>query len=121
MKLILVIDDDAQVRAVTKTILENAGYAVQTVADGNEASRFLGEIVPHLIITDILLPKKDGLELIQEARRDHPGIRIIAITGGSKVEPDTYLRIAKSFGADQLLAKPFSSQELLRMVEQVLQ
>jgi CheY-like chemotaxis protein len=121
MKLILIVDDEAPIRLMMKKTLEHAGYVVQVASDGHEASRLIGEIIPHLLITDIIMPDKEGYELIMDVRRDHPETSIIAMTGGSNLEPDFYLRIARSLGADQLLAKPFTSQELLRAVAQVLQ
>jgi two-component system, cell cycle response regulator CpdR len=100
--------------------LEEMGYLVKEACDGHDASLFLGEISPNLIITDLLMPGKDGVELIREVRHDHKGIPIIAISGGAKLVPDTYLKLAHTLGADHILAKPFTPQELLYVVDQAL-
>jgi CheY-like chemotaxis protein len=119
MKLILVVDNDDQVRTVITKTLERHGYVVRQAVDGDEASRFLQEIVPHLIITDLIMPEKGGLELISEIGRDHPDTRIIAISGMTKADPEFNLNMASALGADYVLAKPFTAKELLAAVEKV--
>ena len=103
-----------------KTILKQAGYIVRVARNGNEASKLLNQWEPDLIITDIAMPEKAGTELIQEIRSHHPAIRIIAISGAQTLQPGIYLRMANSLGADHTLAKPFSPDDLLRIVKLAL-
>jgi CheY-like chemotaxis protein len=120
MQNILVVDDEDQVRNLINTILKGAGYLVRVARNGNEASQLLNQWEPDLIITDIAMPEKAGNELIQEVRTLHPAIRIIAISGAATAQPGIYLRMANSLGADQILAKPFLPDDLLRIVKLTL-
>jgi CheY-like chemotaxis protein len=120
MKLILVVDDDVQVRLVIRKILERPDYVVHEASDGDEASRFLQEASPDLMITDLIMPGKEGLELIQEVRRNHPFAGIIAISGMTKSDPEFNLKMAQALGANCILAKPFTYQMFIGAVENVL-
>jgi len=118
---ILVVDDESEIRALVSRILKQAGYEVIEAADGNEGTRLFKENLPELLITDIIMPEKEGIETIMELRRDFPNVKIIAISGGGKsLARDTCLRFAKGLGATRTLAKPFSRQELLDAVQEVL-
>ncbi len=88
--------------------------------DGFKASRKLRGQNYDLLITDLLMPDRDGLELIREARRDYPRMRIIAMSGGGRVGHEQYLRLAKGMGADAILAKPFLPDDLCSTVDTVL-
>jgi CheY-like chemotaxis protein len=115
MKQILVVDDDAQIRSMLRTALEHEGYNVQEARDGKEAiSNLIGQNI-KLIITDIVMPEKEGLETIMEMRRDSPDIKIIAISGSKQ-----YLHIAKILGADYVYSKPFSILHLIDKVNEFL-
>lgn len=118
MQLVLVVDDDEQVCAMIKTALEAAGYEVYAARDGNQATRLMRELQPQVLITDLIMPEKEGLELIKEVRRNFPAVGIIAMTGGAKIEPEPYLKLASKLGADALLTKPFSFEELVSAVKQ---
>jgi len=118
---ILVVDDESEIRALVSRILKQAGYDVIEAADGKEGTRLFRENLPELLITDIIMPEKEGIETIMELRRDFPNVKIIAISGGGKaLARDTCLRFAKGLGASRALAKPFSRQELLDAVQEVL-
>jgi DNA-binding response OmpR family regulator len=120
LQTILVVEDDEQVRAFIKTVLKQAGYLVMTARNGQEASQFLEQCEPHLLITDLAMPQKPGNVLIEEVRTHHPAIPILAISGALTAQPGIYRKIARSLGANYLLAKPFSHDDLLQMVKGAL-
>ena len=120
MARILVIDDDATVRLSVKLALEDADHAVQAAADGREGTVLFRKSPADLVITDIFMPEKEGLETIDEIKRLRPQTKIIAISGGGRMAPDDYLMIAKSLGADRSLQKPFDIQHLVEVVAELL-
>ncbi len=120
MTTILVIDDDFYVREMLKTVLEDAGYNVLEAADGNVGIRLFNENKVHLIITDIIMPEKEGLETIQELKKTSPETKIIAMSGGAKVGPTTYLKLAQRLGANKVFQKPISITELLGSIKELL-
>jgi CheY-like chemotaxis protein len=120
MLKILLVDDEEQLRRMIKTLLERAGYTVLEACNGKEASQILQQWMPNLVLTDIVMPEKEGFELIRDLRRDHSDIRIIAMSGGARIGSQTYLKIASGLGADYVLAKPFLRQDLLSAIETVL-
>lgn len=121
MKRILVIDDDAQFRHMLCLMLQQAGYEVLPAADGEEGIRVFRRELIDLVITDIFMPEKEGLETIRELRKEFPDVKIIAISGGSrKVEEFSTLPYAKKFGAVETLAKPFRRDDLLGLIREVL-
>ena len=121
MTRILLVDDDQQFRSMLSESLRRAGYDVTEARDGSEGITLYRDQPSDLIITDLIMPEKEGLETIQEYRRNYPGVKIIAISGGSRNGPVDYLKIAKAFGAQHALAKPFLRQELLDVITQVLE
>lgn len=114
---ILIAEDDDQVRRVIRLALERAGYDVCEAADGEEARRALGVAPFDLVITDIVMPGKDGLETIMFLRRNHPGTPVIAISGHDN---PLFLSNAAGLGATHVLAKPFTPSRLLDLVARVL-
>lgn len=120
MALILIIDDDLKIREVLRQILEHAGYEVMEAPDGKEGIRLYRERQAELVITDIIMPKKEGLETITDLRIEFPEVKIIAISGGGLIGPETYLELAEVFGANRLLTKPFGHEELLEAVQDLL-
>lgn len=100
--------------------LEQEGFIVQQAANGIEGLQRIELSVPDLVITDILMPDKEGIETILDLRRRYPSIRIIAISGGGRTGNKDFLRTAKHLGADRTLAKPFGLGELLKVVREVL-
>ncbi|MDY6987587.1 MAG: response regulator [Thermodesulfobacteriota bacterium] len=117
---ILVIDDDIGIRAMLRRLLEGAGYDVAEASDGRQGIRLYRQDPADLVITDLIMPEKEGLETIRELRRDFPHVKILAISGGGRVSPDEYLHMAKSFGAKRTLAKPFDPKELLEVVHELI-
>ena len=116
MAKILIIEDDPQIRRLVVEILAGAGHEMFDVEDGDEGLRLVQIDRPALVITDILMPQTDGLEVIRELRRDALRIPTIAISGGHEI----YLRMAKRLGASATLVKPFRPADLLRAVDALL-
>jgi len=115
---ILVVDDHPIMREVVCQILEDAGHSVQSAGEGREAIRALMTSRFDLLVTDIVMPEMDGIELIGEVRRRHPEMRIIAMSGGSERFPlKDGLAIAQRIGAGATLNKPFSPEQLLNAVD----
>ena len=120
MASILLVDDDEQLRTMLGEVLRRAGYEVQAACDGTEAIRLYRSHPTDLIITDLIMPEKEGLEMIRELRRDSPQVRIIAMSGGGRSGTTNCLKVAKALGAQQVLDKPFSHQEILQAIREVL-
>jgi CheY-like chemotaxis protein len=118
---IIVTDDDQDVRSVVADTLAEAGYAVHAAGNGHEALKVLRSREGiRLLLTDIVMPDMEGLELIKQTRRQHPGLKIIAMSGAGADKFNTYLMMAKSLGADAVLAKPFTKDELLFKVSALI-
>jgi len=111
---ILVIDDDPAVRKFITTILKKENHTVFEADNGKTGLKLLQEQhdIP-VVITDIVMPEKEGIETIMEMRSQYPAIKILAISGGGKVGPENYLVLADALGAHTTLKKPFSGPELL--------
>ncbi|ARM31775.1 response regulator [Prosthecochloris sp. HL-130-GSB] len=123
MKSIMIIDDEPLVRSMLEQMLKREGYEVVTAEHGNAAMNLLRQTdkLPGLIITDLIMPYKEGLELIPEIKAAYPEIRIIAFSGGSKhIDPDTQLDIAACLGADKRIAKPAERHVMLEAVRELL-
>ncbi len=120
MKKILIIDDEEPIRKMLKLLLENNGYTVNTAVNGEDGLRVYRAFHPDLIITDLIMPEKEGLETIQEIRQKNPDVKIIAISGGGIGDSDMYLHLAKKIGADHSIAKPVHTKELLSIIDQLL-
>ncbi|HLP10225.1 MAG TPA: response regulator [Opitutaceae bacterium] len=116
---ILVADDDDQVRMLLKRVLAKAGYEVSEARNGNEAVRLFKLKPAALLITDLIMPDKEGIETIQEFRRNQTPVKIIAMSGGGRLDQNMYLSMAKKIGADRVLSKPFLPQELLKVVQEL--
>ncbi len=117
---ILVVDDEPGIRELLCLMLEASGYTVMAAEDGLQAPKILAANPIDVVITDLLMPERDGLEFITEVRKKFPRVKIIAMSGGGHIARDSYLRIAKNFGAHVLLEKPFSQAGVLDAIETVL-
>jgi DNA-binding response OmpR family regulator len=118
MAEILVIDDDGDIRSLVTNILDAAGHRTREASNGDDGMALCRARRPMLVITDIVMPEKEGLELIRDLSREMPDVPILAMTGATN--PAVYLRAAALFGAVALLSKPFEPEELLRAVEAAL-
>jgi len=121
MANILLVDDDAPLVNAQSEFLRRAGYTVSTAANGKEAMDLVADNDFDLVITDLIMPEKEGLETIAELRRIAPKIKIIAMSGGTvMIGAKDSLSMAQMFGASFTLAKPFSGQTLITAITQVL-
>ncbi len=120
MKRILFIDDNEPFRVSFSRILERQGYAVTQADDGIVGVNRFREQTPDLVICDLIMPEKEGMETIQELLRLKSDLKIVAISGGGRVNPLDYLKIARMMGAVEKLAKPFSGDELISVVERLI-
>lgn len=117
---ILIVDDEQDIRDVARILLEGCGYAVKCAEDGQAALQILGQEPFDVVLTDMLMPEMDGVELINELRRRNPAQSIVAMSGGGHAPRESYLQIARLCGAQALLAKPFNREQLVRAVEEGL-
>jgi len=118
---ILVADDNAPFRAAVRMVLEAEGFEVVEAKDGAEAMRLFREVPVAVVLCDVFMPDKDGLETIQELRRESPGVKIIAISGGAFEGNLDLLGVARQLGAAEILYKPFNSTKLLEAVRRQLE
>lgn len=120
MSRILVIDDEPNILLMVKKMLERAGYEVDLASNGSEGLKLFQKIKPKLVITDIIMPEKEGLETIREMKRMNSDLKIIAMSGGGKISADNYLETAKIFGASRILEKPFSQKLMVSAIEELI-
>jgi DNA-binding NtrC family response regulator len=120
MAKILLVDDDAQLREMLREILELAGHQVRGAKDGRVALALYRAERADLVLTDLVMPEKEGLETIRELLRHDPRATVIAMSGGGHSTADLNLTMAEKLGARDTLPKPFSREELLAAVERAL-
>jgi CheY-like chemotaxis protein len=120
MATILVIDDDEAMRRLILRVLGAGGHVLLEAENGQQGLKLLEEQRPDLIITDILMPRKEGIETIREVAGLSPGTKIIAISGGGGSDNLMFLDMARTFGAHAALAKPFRAEELIETVARLL-
>lgn len=120
MAIILIVDDDPTVRLIAGELLRSDDHAIVEAEDGDEALRIVESMAVDLVVLDMLMPNKDGLETIIELRKRKPGIRILAISSGGRMEPGHLLRTAMVFGADECLDKPLRLETFARVVDSLL-
>jgi len=113
---VLIVDDEEGIRDVAKLQLESFGFAVLAVEAGRRALKVFEEGPFDLVITDMLMPEMDGVELINELRRRRPDQKVLAISGGGRASKESYLKIAQLCGAQEILAKPFNRDQLIEAV-----
>jgi CheY-like chemotaxis protein len=116
---ILVVDDNDQIREMLRLLLEQAGHEVLEAANGKLAMNLLKKEQADLIITDIIMPEMEGIDLIMAIRSIHPRAKIIAISGGGRIDPRVCLNMADKLGADRILQKPFSRSSILAMAAEL--
>jgi CheY-like chemotaxis protein len=121
VKRILIIEDEDSVRAVLVDALHDAGYDVLEASNGKEGINLYREAPTDLIITDLIMPEKEGLGTIMELRCDSPHVKIIAMSGGGMSSGNDYLRIAQKLGAKRTLSKPFDLEDFLHTVREVIE
>lgn len=114
---ILIVDEDESERGMIADLLGSAGYEVREARNGKQAMAQITADAPELLLTDIVMPEKDGLELLQEVRQRYPNIVTIAMSGTTRA--DRYLDIACLLGAKGTLEKPLSIDQLLRVLREL--
>jgi CheY-like chemotaxis protein len=120
MAYVLIIDDDTSIRRVVRAALERAGHRVAEAGNGAEGMQRYRMAPADLVITDVFMPDQDGIETIQQLREEFPASRILAISGGSVAGTSGTLRDALLLGADATLAKPFTVEQLTRIIDGML-
>ena len=119
MARILLVDDDRQIRDMLKLTLERADHVVMEAENGVQAVDLYDAEEHDLVITDIVMPEKEGIETIMELRKINPSVRIIAISGGGRINPDDYLSWARRFGVNHTFTKPVMRDLLLEAIEEL--
>lgn len=120
MANILLIDDNIELLKMERSFLESAGHKVCTATNGIQAMQLVRKNSYELIVTDILMPEKEGIETILEIRKKYKSVKIIAVSGGGRIDAINYLDMALAMGATQTLQKPFSGKKLLEVITEVL-
>ena len=120
MARILLVDDDDQIRAMLKLTLERAGHSVVEAENGVQAVEIFKAVPVDLVITDIVMPEKEGIETIMDMRKINPQSRIIAISGGGRIDPDDYLNWAARFGVKHTFTKPVKREQLLEAINDLM-
>ncbi len=120
MARLLIIDDEEQFRKMLRQMLERAGYEVAEAADGEKGEQLYRQQPADLIIIDIFMPEKEGIETIIELKHEFPDVKMIAVSGGGRNDGMRYLRHAERLGADRIFEKPFERQELLSAIAEIL-
>jgi DNA-binding response OmpR family regulator len=122
MQLVCVIDDDSQMREMMAQVLRRAGFTVVAAGDGEAGVEAVETSGARVVVTDIFMPNRDGLEAICSLRKKFPDIRILAISGGPRLPSHTdFLDAATELGADDSLAKPFRAADLVAKVSDLIQ
>ncbi len=120
MQRILVVEDDDSVRKLLIRLLTVEGYRAEEADSAAAALEIIRSDPPDLVITDLLMPDTDGLELIMRIRRSGASLKIIAISAGGRIGQNTYLKLAEQLGADRTITKPFQPATLLQEVRELL-
>ena len=116
---VLVIDDNPDMIRTMQALLESEGFDVAVAADGEEALRLQRELPAAVVITDIYMPGKEGLETIYELRKHFPQTKVIVMSGGSRAAGVDYIQVARELGAVKALKKPFAPGELIDAVREL--
>lgn len=120
MNQILIVDDEEAVRYALQRVLTAHGFECHTVDNGQAALRYLADNTVALVITDIIMPDIEGVELIHRLRRNHLKMPVLAISGGGRINAIEHLKLASALGASATLPKPFDNDELVAMVRRLL-
>jgi len=120
MRKVLIIDDEPYILLMLKKMLEKAGYEVDLASNGQQGMELFEKDKADLVITDIIMPDKEGLEIILEMKKRRPDLKIIAISGGGRISPESYLECATHFGASRVFQKPFKQKELVSAVNELI-
>jgi DNA-binding response OmpR family regulator len=117
---VLIVEDDKELREMLKMALLRKNFTVLEAENGKAALTHFKPLITDIVVTDLIMPEEDGLKVVIKLRELKPSLKIIAISGGGKVGPGSYLNLAKALGADATYSKPFSVNELVLKIEQLL-
>jgi DNA-binding NtrC family response regulator len=120
MARILIVDDDEHIRILLEKVLSNDSHEVVTAENGAVASVRQSERPADVVIMDIIMPEKEGFETIIEFRRDYPETKVIAISGGGRLGPDQYLKLARTMGAHFIFDKPLQLTQLREAIHSLV-
>ncbi|MDD4157379.1 MAG: response regulator [Candidatus Cloacimonetes bacterium] len=119
LKKILIVDDEKQINNILSRYLRK-NYQVSISENGLQALSILKKETFNLIIMDVIMPEKEGIETLIEIKNTYPNIKIIMMSGGGKIGPQSYLKIAKAVGADEVIEKPFELSDLHNIIKKLL-
>jgi DNA-binding response OmpR family regulator len=117
---VLIVEDDKELRAMICLSLIRRKFTVIEAVNGKEAILHFKPSITDLVVTDLIMPEEDGLKVIMKLREIKPSLKVIAISGGGKAGPGSYLNLAKALGADAIYSKPFSINDLVAKIEDLL-
>jgi DNA-binding response OmpR family regulator len=117
---VLIVEDDKELREMLKLALLRRNFTVLEAENGKVAITHFKPLITDVVVTDLIMPEEDGLKVVIKLRELKPSIKIIAISGGGKVGPGSYLNLAKALGADATYSKPFSINEVVIKIEELL-
>ena len=115
---VVLVDDDELVRATVKQFLERDGHQVRVALNGNQALHLIDDREPDLVITDIIMPEREGIETLLELKKTRPELKIVVMSGGGRIGRVDHLKVAASLGADATLVKPFTAAQLRTVLAQ---
>lgn len=118
---ILLIEDDARLRTTLAQLLSHAGFEVSEAEEGGQGLALFAENGADLVVTDLIMPGKEGMETILELRQAYPQLKILAMSGGGRLRAAEYLPVAAAAGADRTIEKPFTFDKLLQVVNDLLE
>ena len=117
---VLIVEDNKELREMISISLTRRKFTVIEAENGKEAITHFKPSITDLVVTDLIMPEEDGLKVIMKLREFKPSLKIIAISGGGKAGPGSYLTLARALGADAIYSKPFSLNELIEKIEELL-
>jgi YesN/AraC family two-component response regulator len=120
MAKILIVEDEENIRNTLKNVLEDEGFEVKVASNGCIAMEYLDENQVDLVITDIIMPEKEGVEMIIELRDKFPELKIIAMSGGGHIDPHCYLNTVTYLGVKNTFTKPFHVEDMINTVKEML-
>lgn len=120
MPKILIIDDEEDICEMLETLFRKEGFETMSAGNGREALKLMEREEFDLMITDIVMPEMEGISTIIETQKEQPDMKIFAISGGGRIDPESYLELASGFGAIRTFTKPLDIRELLDAVRSVL-
>ena len=114
---ILIVDDNKNFLIMLSDFLNNKGFIVEVSDNGSEALKIFSDFIPDIVITDIVMPDIDGIELLLQLRKTNPDVKVIVMSGGNRGHADAYLHMAEKLGANAILSKPFELTELMQEIK----